>query len=141
MVRVSQSFNPPTIFKLKSAKTFRKGELSGLYRISKKGFKTRNLLCFQIIKKTFDYPLLYSDFDSLSYEIRGEDFYPKIAKNPVLQNHLDLSKCQIDHPFHSETNKMITLKFKDEMAGKIIRESIGLKLKTYSIVSESSQIM
>ena len=91
------------------------------------------------MKKTFDCSLLYSDTDSLFYEIRGQDFYEKIADDPMLQNHFDFSNYPKDSPLHCDTNKMITLKFKDEMAGKVIREFVGLKPKMFSIIHENSK--
>ena len=93
------------------------------------------------MKKTFDCSLLYSDTDSLFYEIRGQDFYEKRANDPTLQNHIEFSNYPNDSPLHFDTNKMITLKFKDEMAGKVIREFDCLKPKTYSIIYENQQKM
>ena len=93
------------------------------------------------MKKTFDCSLLYSDTDSLFYKIRGQDFYEKTANDPMLQNHFDFSNYPNDSPLHCDTNKMVTLKFKDEMAGKVIREFVGLKPKMYSIVYENQQKM
>ena len=86
------------------------------------------------MNKTFDRSLLYSDSDSLIYEIRGEDFFEKIADNPMMQNHSDFSCYPNGNPVHCDTNMLITLKFKDDMAGEVIREFIGLKPKMYSIV-------
>ena len=88
------------------------------------------------MKKTFDCSLLYSDTDSLFYEIRGQDFYEKIANDPMPQNHFDFSNYS---PLHYDTNQKITLKFKEEMARKVIREFVGLKPKMYSIVHENQQ--
>ena len=92
------------------------------------------------MEKTFDFWLLHSDTYSLFYEIRAQDFYEKIENDPLLQNHFDFSNYPDDCP-HCDTNKMVTLKFKDEMAGKVIRELIGLKPKIYSIVHENQQKM
>ena len=57
----------------------------------------------------------------------------------MLQNHFDFSNYPNDSPLHCDTNKKITLKFKDEMARKFIREFVGLKPKMYSIVYENQQ--
>ena len=97
--------------------------------------------CSQIMKKTFECSLLYSETDSLFYEIRGQHFYEKIANNPMLQNQFDFSDYPNDSLLHCDSNKMITLKVKEEMAEKVIREFVGLKPKRYSIVYENQQKM
>ena len=93
------------------------------------------------MKKTLDCSLLYTDTDSLFYEIRGQYFYQRRENDPMLQNHFDFSNYQTDSPLHCDTNKMITLKFKDEMAGKVIREFVRLKPKMYLIVYENQRKM
>ena len=91
------------------------------------------------MKKTFDCPLLYSDTNSLFYEIRGVEFFEKTADDPMLHSHFDFSNYPNDSFLHCDTNKMIALKFKDEMAGKFIRELVGLKPEIYSIVYDQQQ--
>ena len=59
----------------------------------------------------------------------------------MLLNHFDFSNYPNNSPLHCDTNKIITLKFKDQMAGKVIREFISLKPKMYSIVYEHQQKM
>ena len=87
--------------------------------------------------RTSDCSLLYSDTDSLFYEIRGQDLYAKLANNPILRNHFDFSNYPNDSLLHCNTNKMITLQFRDEMERKVIRKIVGLK--RYSIVMRISE--
>ena len=96
----------------------------------------------QVIKNTFRYSLLYSGTDLQLEEIRGEDFHEEKASNPnnlMLQNHFDCSNYPTGSPLHCDKNKMISLKFKDGMARKIIREILGLKAKMNSINYENQR--
>ena len=90
-----------------------------------------------IIKKNFDATLLYSDTDSFLYEIRSKDLYNEIEKNHELRNQFDFSNLPATHPLYTNENLRVTLKFKDEFAGEIIQEYVGLKPKLYSIISSS----
>ena len=95
--------------------------------------------CLQVMKKTIDCSLLYSDTDSLFYEIRGKGFCEKIAINPMLQN--QSTNYANDSSIHCDTRKMFILKFKKEMAKKVVREFVGLKPKMHSMVYENRQKM
>ena len=92
---------------------------------------------YNIIEKTFDATLLYSDTDSFLHEIRSKDFYNEIEKNHELRNHFDFSNLPATHPLYTNENLRVTRKFKDEFAGEIIQEYVGLKPKLYSIISSS----
>ena len=76
--------------------------------------------------------LLFTDTDSLAYEIETEDFYKDIAHD--IKARFDTSEYPTDHPSGIETgvNKKELGKFKDEAAGKQIDEFIGLRPKSYS---------
>ena len=91
------------------------------------------------MKKNFDCRLLYSDTDSLLYEVKGKDFYRTLAENNNLRNHFDLSNYQQTHELYNTDQKMVTLKFKDEFAGQPLEEFIGLKPKMYSILYGGKQ--
>ena len=93
------------------------------------------------MKLNFDCFLLYSDTDSLLYEIRGDDFYQKVAVDSSLKQHFDFSNYPQDHFLYNTENKMVTLKFKEEMKGIAIKEFVGLKAKMYSVVYENQQKM
>ncbi|XP_065640394.1 uncharacterized protein LOC136072925 [Hydra vulgaris] len=79
--------------------------------------------------------LLYTDTDSLIYEIKTEDFYADIAND--IESKFDTSEFNKDHPavqngFKVGVNKKVLGMFKDESAGKQIAEVIGLRSKLYS---------
>ena len=93
------------------------------------------------MKQNFDCSLLYSDTDSLLYEIRQDDFYKKLANDTLLKQHFDFSNYPPDHFLYNTENKMVTLKFKEEMRGSALREFVGLKAKMYYIVYEDKQKM
>ena len=75
--------------------------------------------------------LLFSDTDSLAYEIAVDDLYESI-KNDV-DKYFDTSNYEIDNCAYSDKNKMKLGYFKDELGGKQAIEFIGLKSKMYSI--------
>ena len=74
--------------------------------------------------------LLYTDTDSLIYEIKTESLDNDYKK---LMSYLDTSNYPEDHPLKTDQNKAVVGKFKDEMAGQHIEEFVGLKPKMYSI--------
>ena len=79
-----------------------------------------------------DMRLLFTDTDSLALEIPTEDIY-KDLEDEELAKHFDFHKYPKDHPLYSTLNKQKLGKFKDECAGKVINEFIGLRSKMYSI--------
>ena len=89
---------------------------------------------YNVKKKHFNSFVFYSDTDSLLYEIKHTDFYEELATNEELRQHFDLSNYPSDHFLYNVENKMVTLKFKDELAGEPIEEFVGLKPKMYSIL-------
>ena len=88
---------------------------------------------YNTIKKHFNCKLLYSDTDSFVYEIRSNDFYAEMRQKTALKDLFDFSNFPSDHELHDRSNARVTLKFKDEMGGKLISEFVGLKPKLYSI--------
>ena len=83
-----------------------------------------------LLKKHFDAELLFTDTDSLTYEIKSEDVYEEFFKHKHL---FDFSNYPKDSKFFDETNKKVIGKMKDESEGKIIDEFVGLKSKMYSM--------
>ena len=67
-----------------------------------------------------DAKLLFTDTDSLAYEIRTEDFYADIKDD--IESKFDTSDYSKDHPLFSTTNKKVIGMFKDETCGKQIEE-------------------
>ena len=76
--------------------------------------------------------LLFTDTDSFLYEIQTEDFYKDIAGD--VRDRFDTSDYPENHPSGIPTgiNKKVLGMFKDETAGKIIKEFVGLRAKLYS---------
>ena len=80
--------------------------------------------------------LLYTDTDSLLLEIKTEDVYKDKATNLYCYNTSDFPK---DHPLHSQINKKVLAKMKDECAGALILEAACLRFKIYSILLENEK--
>ena len=76
--------------------------------------------------------LLFTDTDSLAYEIQTEDFYSDISSD--VEAKFDTSNFPDNHPSGIPTgaNKKVVGMFKDEAGGKIIEEFVGLRAKLYS---------
>src|ERR1043165_6262448 len=89
---------------------------------------------YNCIKAKYDdrAKLLFTDTDSLAYEIKTQDFYVDIA--PDVRDRFDTSDYPKGHPSGIETgvNKKVISLFKDEAAGKQIVEFVGLRSKLYS---------
>ena len=85
---------------------------------------------YNFIKKNFDAELLFTNTDSLAYEIRIENVYEEFFKWKHLFNFSNYSK---DLKFYDDSNEKVIGKMKDEMEGIIIDEFIGLKSKMYAI--------
>ena len=82
--------------------------------------------------------LLFTDTDSLAYEIETEDFYREISSD--VKSKFDTSNYPKNHPSGILTgvNKKVIGMFKDEAAGKQIAEFVGLRAKLYSYRVEES---
>ena len=83
--------------------------------------------------------LLFTDTDSFMYEIETEDFYKDISKD--VKDRFDTSDYPENHPSGIPTgiNKKVLGMFKDEAAGKIIKEFVGLRAKLYSFIMEDGK--
>ena len=76
--------------------------------------------------------LLFTDTDSLMYEIQTEVFYNYISAD--VKRRFDNSNYPPNHPsgIPSGFNKKVLGMFKDEAGGKVIDEFVGLRVKLYS---------
>ena len=83
--------------------------------------------------------LLFTDTDSFMYEIETEDFYKDISGD--VKDRFDTSDYPENHPSGIPTgiNKKVLGMFKDEAAGKIIKEFVGLRAKLYSFIMEDGK--
>ena len=76
--------------------------------------------------------LLFTDTDSLCYELETDDFFKDISAD--VENKFDTSNFEKDHKsgiFYAKNKKVIGM-MKDEAGGKIIEEFVGLRAKLYS---------
>ena len=83
-----------------------------------------------LLKKHFDAESLFTDTDSLTYEIKSEDVYEKNFKHKHL---FDFSNYSEDSKFFDQANKKVIGRMKDESEGKIIGEFFVLKSKMFSM--------
>ena len=75
---------------------------------------------------------MFTDTDSLVYEIKTEDVYEDFYQN---KNLFDFSDYPLDSKFVDPANKKVIGKMKDEFKGRNVNEFIGLKSKIYSLIS------
>ena len=93
--------------------------------------------CNYIKKKYGDKAkLLFTDTDSLTYEIEAEDVYQDFWYD---RNKFDNSDYPEGSPYFDKTNKKVIGKFKDEAAGVPICEFVGLRSKMYSYMKDNQK--
>ena len=85
---------------------------------------------YNFIKKKFNTELLFTDTDSLSYEINSENIYKEFYKWKDL---FDFGNYSKDLTFYDDINKKVIGIMKNEYGEVIIIEFIGLKSKRCSI--------
>ena len=89
---------------------------------------------YNFMIKKFYTTLLFTDTDSLCYEIYGKNPHTKIYKYRGL---FDLSNYPKSSKYYCIDNKKVVGKMKDEYGGKLIQKCIGLKSKMHSILDEN----
>ena len=80
--------------------------------------------------------LLFTDTDSLTYEIETKDAYKDFFKD---KSKFDNSDYPENSPYFNKTNKKVIGKFKDEAAGVPVVEFIGLRSKMYSYIKDNDE--
>ena len=85
---------------------------------------------YNFIKKYFNAELLFTDADSLTYEIKSKYVYEEFFKWKDLFDFFYYSK---DSRLSNEINSKVIGKMKDEFGGIIVSEFVALKSKMYSI--------
>ena len=73
--------------------------------------------------------LLFTDTDSLMYEVQTDDFYQDMWS---MRDQFDLSNYPAASQYKDPTNNRVVGKFKDEANGDPILEFVGLRAKMYS---------
>ena len=82
--------------------------------------------------------LLFTDTDSLTYEIQTDDLYDDMLQS---LDFFDTSDYPSDHFLHSVKNKKVLGKFKDECNGNPVQEFVGLRSKMYSMWYEENGLI
>ena len=80
--------------------------------------------------------LLFTDTDSLTYEIEADDIYSDFWKD---KNRFDNSDYPESSPYFNKSNKKVIGKFKDEAAGVPVCEFIGLRSKMHSYMKDNDK--
>ena len=81
--------------------------------------------------------LLFTDTDSLTYEIEAKDVYQDFWND---KDRFDNSDYPENSPYFDKTNKKVIGKFKDEAAGIPITEFVGLRSKMYSYIKDNQKV-
>ena len=87
-------------------------------------------LYFGYIKNKYgnNWRLLFTDTDSLMYEIKTEDIYEDFSNKKEM---FDFSDYSTNSKYYDNSNKLVIGKIKDEAAGVAIEEFVRLKPKMY----------
>ena len=93
-------------------------------------------LPLQLYQKHFDAELLFTDTDSLTYEIKSEDVYKEFFKHRHLFDFRNFSK---ESKFYDSQNEMVIGKMKVVNKGILINKLVGLKSKMHSLLSNDGK--
>ena len=80
--------------------------------------------------------LLFTDTDSLTYEIESEDVYKDFWNDKDTFDNIDYPENSL---YYCNADKKVIGKFKDEACGVPITESAGLKSKLYSYIKSNEK--
>ena len=86
--------------------------------------------------RKFNTRLLFTDTDSLCYELHEKNPYKTMYKYKEL---FDLSNFPVSSKCYRSDNKKVVGKMKDEYAVKSILKFVGIKSKIYSMLDESNK--
>lgn len=97
---------------------------------------------YRVMKPHFgkNLQLLYTDTDSFIYEIqleKGQTLEKELLQIPG--DVFDFSNHPVQSPLHSDRQKRVPGKFKDESAGKPIYQFVGLRSKMYAIKTQDEE--
>ena len=87
---------------------------------------------YEYVKSKFDAKLLFTDTDSLVYEIKGEDIYEKSFQDKEL---FDFYNYPVNSKYFDLKNNEVLDKVKYDFKGKTSSEFVGSKSKMYSLIS------
>ena len=80
--------------------------------------------------------LMFTDKDSLTYEIEAEDVYKNFWNDKEMFDNSDYPE---NSQYYCNANKKVIGKFKDQACGVPITEFVGLKSKMYSYVKDDKK--
>ena len=95
-----------------------------------------NKFHYEYVYNKFSAKLLFTDTDSLVYEIKVEDVYEQSFKDKHL---FDFSEYPINSKYHDISGKTIIGRMKDEFKGQKISQFVGLKNKMFLIITVNDQ--
>ena len=78
--------------------------------------------------------LCHMDTDSFIMNIKTEDFYKDVAND--VEKRFDTSNYECDRPLPTGKNKKVIGLMKDKLGGRIFKEFIALRPKTYSYLTD-----
>ena len=91
---------------------------------------------YDYVCNTFNARLLFTNTDSLVYEIKSDNVYEQCFKDKDL---FDFSGYLVNSKYYDNSNKKVLGKIKDEFNGVKIVEFVGLKSKMYSLISSDDK--
>ena len=80
--------------------------------------------------------LLFTETDSLMYEIKTEDVYEDFSNDKEM---FDFSNYSTKSKYYDNSSKLVVGKMRDEIAGVAIEEFVGLKPKMYSYLVDHNR--
>ena len=75
------------------------------------------------------------DTGSFIVYIKTDDIYKDIAEN--VETRFDTSNYELDRSLSKRKNKKVIVLMKDELGGKIMKEFVGLRTKSYNYLIEN----
>ena len=93
---------------------------------------------YDYIKNRYDNKskLLFTDIDSLMYEIKTENVYEDFTIDKEM---FDFSNYATKSKYYDNSNKLVIGKMKDETGGVAIEEFVALKSKMYSFLVDNNE--
>ena len=91
---------------------------------------------YDYIKNKYDNKskLLFTDTDSLIYDIKTDEVYEEFSSNKEM---FDFSNYSTKSEYYNDSNKLVIGKMKDETGGVAVEEFVGLKPKMYSFLVDN----